>query len=136
MNWNPLRACCLLLCLLSISGCVSKARAKRDAQAAFIAGQKEAVMRIQQESSQEPKVTVNGPVRNGVLPWTEDLTLAKAIVEAEYTAPGNPAEVFLVRSGRAFRIETKEILSGRDIPLQPGDIIQLHVNPIRATTPN
>jgi hypothetical protein len=135
MNRILLRTCNLVLCLPVLFGCVSKEKAKRDAQAAYIAGQKEAVMRMQMESSQEPKVTVNGPVRNGIIPWTEDLTLAKAIVAAEYTPRGNPAEVFLVRSGRAFRIEIQDILSGRDIPLQPGDIIQLHVNPMRATTP-
>jgi hypothetical protein len=112
-------------------GCVSKAKAKRDAQAAFIAGQQEATRRAQM-AVQGPSITVNGPVNTPVLPWTEGLTLAQAIVQAEYTAPGEPAEVFLVRSGRAFRLELQQLFSGHDVPLEPGDIIQLNANPLRA----
>ena len=121
-----------VLCLSLVLGCVSKAKARRDAQAAFIAGQHEATRRAQ-TAGRGPSVTINGPVNTPVLPWTEDLTLAKAIVQAEYTAPGEPAEVLLVRSGRAFRLELKQLFSGHDVPLQPGDIIQLNANPVRAT---
>ena len=70
-----------VLCLSLVLGCVSKAKARRDAQAAFIAGQHEATRRAQ-TAGQGPSVTINGPVNTPVLPWTEDLTLAKAIVQA------------------------------------------------------
>src|SRR6188508_2420750 len=116
------------VCLSLMTGCVTKAKARQDAQAAFIAGQQEATRRAQ-TAGQGPSVTINGPVNTPVLPWTEDLTLAKAIVQAEYTAPGEPAEVLLVRSGRAFRLELQQLFSGHDVPLQPGDIIQLNANP-------
>jgi hypothetical protein len=121
------------LCLPVLSGCVSKAKARRDAQAAFIAGQQEAARRAQLQTVQGPSITINGPVNRPVIPWAEDLTLAKAIVEAEYTPPGEPAEVFLVRSGRAFRLDLHQLFSGRDVPLEPGDIIQLNTNPLKAT---
>lgn len=129
-TWLSLWNCAF--CLSLVLGCVSKAKAKRDAQAAFIAGQHEATRRAQM-ALQGPSVTINGPVNTPVLPWTEDLTLAQAIVQAEYTAPGEPAEVFLVRSGRAFRLDLQQLFSGRDVPLEPGDIIQLNANPLRAT---
>ena len=120
------------LCLGVLAGCVSKAKARRDAQAAFMAGQQEAMRRAQLQGAQGPSITVNGPVKNPILPWRDDLTLAKAIVEAEYTAPGDPAEILLVRAGRAFRLELQQIFSGHDVPLQPGDIIQLHRAPLGA----
>jgi hypothetical protein len=135
MKW---RLACIPVCLVAVglcSGCVSKAKARRDAQAAFVAGQQEAALRIQQQGVQGPRVTVSGPVKNGIIPWTEDLTLIKAIAEAEYTAHGNPAEIFLVRAGRAFRFDPRDILAGRDVPLEPGDLIQLNVNPVQPNTP-
>ena len=128
-----LQRCGCALCLLFLLGCVSKAKAKRDAHAAFMAGQQDAMRRAQLQAAQGPSITVNGPVRNPVLPWSEDLTVAKALVEAEYTLPGDPAEILLVRSGRAFRLELQQLFSGRDVPLEPGDIIQLHAQPLRTT---
>jgi len=124
--------CACALFLLIPVGCVSKAKARHDAQAAFIAGQQEALRRSQLQQAQGPSITVNGPVKNPILPWREDLTLAKAIVEAEYTSPGDPAEILLVRAGRAFRLELQQLFSGHDVPLQPGDIIQLHGAPLGA----
>src|SRR5512141_1374604 len=117
-----LSICSCALCLLVLLGCVSKAKARRDAQAAFMAGQQEAAHRAQLQTVQGPSITVNGPVNKPVLPWTEDMTLAKAIVAAEYTPPGEPAEIFLVRSGRAFRLDLQQLFSGRDVPLEPGDV--------------
>jgi hypothetical protein len=129
--WLPILTCSL--CLSVLLGCVSKAKARRDAQAAFIAGQQEAARRAQLQAVQGPSITVNGPVNKPVLAWTEDLTLAKAILEAEYIPPGEPAEVLLVRSGRAFRLDLHQLFSGRDVPLEPGDIIQLNTNPLTPT---
>jgi hypothetical protein len=105
-----------VLCLSLVLGCVSKAKARRDAQAAFIAGQHEATRRAQ-TAGQGPSVTINGPVNTPVLPWTEDLTLAKAIVQAESRLPAS-----LRRSFCPFRWAFRLIqqLFRRDVPLQPG----------------
>lgn len=130
MTRNRLLLYICTICLSVLLGCVSKAKAKRDAQAAFIAGQQEVMRRVQLQEAQGPSITVNGPVKNPILPWREDLTLAKAIVEAEYTHPGDPAEILLVRAGRAFRLELQQLFSGHDVPLEPGDIIQLHARPL------
>ena len=59
------------------------------------------------------------------MPWTEGLTLAKALVAADYFGATDPGQIIIVHNGIATRVEPKQLLSGVDIPLQPGDIVQL-----------
>jgi hypothetical protein len=117
--------CGLLLIAIALSGCVSKGKADARARAAFMAGQQQAVARMQQVQGQGPSVTVNGEVRNRVVPWTEGLTLAKAVVAADYYGAKDPGQIIIVHNGIATRVEPSQLLSGVDIPLQPGDIVQL-----------
>jgi hypothetical protein len=113
----------LLLLALALSGCVSKSKANAQARAAFLAGQQQAEVRMQQV--QGPSVTVNGEVRNRIVPWTQGMTLAKAVVAAEYTGAKDPAQIIVVHLGVAHRVDPKQLLSGADIPLQPGGIVQI-----------
>ena len=119
--------CCLVLAAVAFGGCVSKSKADAKAREAFLAGQQQAMARMQQTQlqTQGPSVTVNGEVRNHVVPWTEGLTLAKALLAADYYGTADPGQIFVVHNGRATRIEAKQLLTGVDIPLQPGDIVQL-----------
>ena len=119
--------CCLVLASVAFGGCVSKSKADVKAREAFLAGQQQAMMRMQQTQlqTQGPSVTVNGEVRNHVIPWTEGLTLAKALLAADYCGAADPGQIFIVHNGRATRVEAKQLLTGVDIPLQPGDIVQL-----------
>ena len=128
-------ACTLALVALAFGGCVSKSKADKQARNAFMAGQQQAMMRTQmaQTQGQGPCVTVNGEVRNHVLPWTEGMTLAQAIVAAEYFGAKEPGQVIVVRNGVAFRYDTKQLLSGTDVPLQLGDILQLIQQPAQST---
>lgn len=104
------------------SGCVSKATAKKQAQEAFRAGQQQAINRMQQQ--QGDVVRINGPVRQTTLPWTPNMTVASALVAADYYGP-EPSSILLVRDGRAMRLNTKELLAGRDVQLIAGDVIQV-----------
>lgn len=113
--------CCLLV--LPLAGCVSKTKANSQARAAFLAGQQQGIARMQQ--AQGPSVTINGEVRNHVVPWTQSLTLAQAVVAAEYTGAKDPGQIIIVHLGIATRVDPRQLLSGVDIPLQPGDIVQL-----------
>jgi hypothetical protein len=119
--------CGALLVALAFGGCVTKSAAKEQARRAYIAGQQEALLRMQQAQTQGqgPCVTVNGEVRNHVVPWTEGMTLARALLEADYIGAADPGQILIVHSGRATRVDPKQLLSGTDIPLQPGDIVQL-----------
>jgi hypothetical protein len=116
-----------LLLAFAFAGCVSKSKANAQARKAYIAGQQETMVRMQQiqTQGQGPCVTVNGDVRNHVVPWTEGMTLAKALVAADYLGAGDPAQVIILRNGIGKRVEPRKLLSGEDIPLQPGDVVHL-----------
>jgi hypothetical protein len=104
---------------------MSKAKAKAQAQAAFVAGQQEAMARMQQQSGMNnATVRISGAVRQNVIPWTESMTLGSALVAADYFGP-DPTAIVIVRSGRAVHVNPGELLSGRDVQLEPGDVIQI-----------
>lgn len=121
---------CLPLLLLPfvLAACTTQKKAKADAHRAFIAGQQEALRRLQQAPAANA-VTINGPVRHPQVAWTPGLTLSQAIIAAEYLAERDPLEILLVRGGLAYRYEPGQLLSGRDIPLEAGDVIQLNLPP-------
>jgi hypothetical protein len=116
---------CFLPVLLAIAsgGCVSKSKAEAKTRAAYIAGQQEAIARMQR--AQGPSVTINGEVRNHVVPWTNGMTVTQALIAAEYIGAKDPGQVIVVHNGVATRLDPKRLLSGVDVPLQPGDIVQL-----------
>lgn len=113
---------CLLVLSLTTSGCVSRSTAKAQAQAAFAAGQQQQSLRQQQA----PSVFVRGEVKNGVITWTEGLTLAQAIVAAEYTGLLNPRAIILTRQGQSYFIAPNHLVRGQeDRLLEPGDVVEL-----------
>ena len=111
------------LLLASVTGCVSKAKARAQARDAFIAGQQETLRQMQLK--QAPSVTILGQVNTPVVAFTKDLTLAQALIAGEYTGRSDPSEIIVVRRGIATRVDPKKLLNGEDIPLQPGDVIQI-----------
>ena len=110
---------------IGLAGCVTKSKAKADARDAFIAGQQQAMTLARMQQSQGPSVTVVGQVRNGIIPWTQDLTLAKAIVNAGYFGASDPHQIVIVHNGQATTIDSKQLLNGEDVPVQAGDVIQI-----------
>jgi hypothetical protein len=120
-----------LLLTASVEGCVTKSKARAQAREAFVAGQQEALARMLQAQSQAqgPTVMVNGQVRNRVVPWTEGLTLTKALVAADYYGATNPGQIIIVRNGIGRRYDPKLVLSGADVPLEAGDTVQLLPQP-------
>jgi protein involved in polysaccharide export with SLBB domain len=117
------RCCSVVFVLLFVAGCTTKAKAKAHAQAAFAAGQQQAMALMNQPRGTH--VTVIGQVRTPMLPWSEDLTLAKAIIAAGYYGAADPKEIFIVRNGKASRVDPKQLLNGEDVPLQAGDVVQI-----------
>ena len=137
---------CLLLPLLltfAISGCSSGSSAQlRDAyQAGYRAGQQDARMQPQAQGQSQPlsqtqalpqtpqpsqqSVMIVGPVRNPVIPWRLGLSLAQAIISAGYAGETDPSEILIVRSGTARRVDFSQLLAGQDVPLMPGDTVQI-----------
>lgn len=111
------------LLALALCGCESKGKRQAELRAAHMAGQLQAMARAQQ--AREPSVTVVGAVRNPQLAWTEELTVAKAIVEAQYYGLHDPTVIVVVRSGKEIRINPKRLLAGEDVALEPGDTLEI-----------
>lgn len=116
----------LFLLGASLSGCITKAKADAQARAAFVAGEQQAMLNMEQLKARGPTVTVIGEVKNQRIPWTSELTLAKAVVAAEYFGSKDPGEIVIVRQGKAMRYDPKKLLEGEDVPLEPQDLIQLN----------
>jgi len=121
---SALALLCSLVVLLGPAGCVSKSKARTDALAATVAAQQQSMALLGQQ--QGPSVQVRGPVRNPIVPWTEELTLAQAIVAAEYTGFARPRLIIITRGGQVYRMSGLTLLRGREDPLlEPGDVIEL-----------
>ena|SRR5258705_2227504 len=79
---------------------------------------------VQPPGTPAAMVWIRGDVKHDVVPWTEDLTLARAIVAAEYRGLGDPHMILVIRQGQTYRINPRELLKGRDDPpLEAGDVI-------------
>lgn len=75
---------------------------------------------------QERQITFQGEVRNPVVMWTPGLTLAFALVQAEYFGARDPQMIYIFRKEQAIRVDPSHLLSGiKDPVLQPGDIVEL-----------
>jgi len=72
-----------------------------------------------------PTVTVSGPVRIPRVAWTPELTLAKAILAADYYAPSAPTRIIIIRNARELPIDPSQLLAGQDIPLEVGDVVRI-----------
>ncbi len=116
----------LALPLIFLSGCVTKGKAEAQARAAFLAGQQQAAQAMETSG---PTVTVVGEVKNKLIPWTAGLTLAKAVVAADYYGRKDPDEITIIRGGEQIHIDPHRLLGGEDVPLQPRDIIALQTSP-------
>jgi hypothetical protein len=111
-----------VLVLLVASGCVSHSTDKARQRAAYLAGEQQAA------SAQVNATTVwvVGNVRQGLIPYTDDLTLAKALVEADYLGQNDPSQFIIRRNGQPpTTISAKQLLSGFDMPLAAGDRIEV-----------
>ena len=114
----------LLAAVLVSTGCDSTSDAKRQEQEAFLRGQQQAI--AAQQQAQEPAVWFRGPVRHPRVPWTEELTLARALATAEYTGTFDPRTIKVIRKGQTYPIDVKRLLRGlEDPPLEAGDLIEL-----------
>ena len=124
-----LRAIILPLALVA-AGCTTKSASRERAQTAFYRGQA-AALADQLAAKAPPKtppntVAIIGPVKVSALKWTPDLTLVKTIVAAEYIPEGEPGQIVIVRNGIQIPVSAAQLLNGDDVPMQPGDVVELH----------
>jgi len=112
---------------LLLAGCISRSKAHARAQQAYMAGQN-AAFQQQKEQSQlvdTNGVTVLGPVQNPHVPWVAGLTLAQAIATANYLDSNMPKEIIITRQGESAKLAPNWLLTGADVPLEKGDVIEV-----------
>ena len=71
-------------------------------------------------------VRVEGQVRNPVVPWQEGITLARALLAADYSGLFDPRRISILRDHQSYPVNVRKFLRGEDDPeLLAGDIIRL-----------
>ncbi|MGC8829174.1 MAG: hypothetical protein ACP5MG_03210 [Verrucomicrobiia bacterium] len=116
----------LILILCGFAGfalisCTTRSSAEKRAREAFIQGQ----MLAHTQSAQQI-VTVRGDVMNPTIPYTKDLTLAKALLAARWRGIREPSFITIIRGEESFKLRTRDFfVAGEDLPLEAGDIIVL-----------
>ena len=114
----------LFVLTLCAAGCVTKKEDATRARQAYMAGQQPLPQAVLPPG--EPSVLVRGAVQHPALPWTEGMTLANAIVAANYTGFMNPILVRIIRQGQIVdECKGIDLLRGHDFPLESGDTIIL-----------
>jgi len=106
----------------SFCGCVTKAQARAEAQAAYLAGQRDALAKM---AGVDQAIVIVGPVEHSKVPWVEGLTLSQAIATANYTGRHNPKVITITRQGEQAIVNPKDLLNGNVVPLEPGDTITI-----------
>ena len=114
---------CWLLLAFAAGGCTTQSEADAKARTAFIAGQQQALAGTR--DLQSTGIRILGNVKTPLIAWTENLTLAEAIVAAEYQGVRDPREIIIIRNGQPIRVNPKRLLSGEDLPLQPSDTVEI-----------
>jgi hypothetical protein len=109
---------------VAVTGCASKTSARLQEQKAYEEG-KQSILREQTQQN-EPVVFFRGDVRNQRVPWREGLTLAEALLAAQYTWAWDPRVITVTRNGQTHSINPKALLRGGDNPLlEPGDAVEV-----------
>jgi len=110
--------------LLALAGCASQLEVHRQVVDAYRIGRQEEAAAAAAKA-QAPCVSVRGNVKNPVIPWTEEMTLARAILDADDQSLTSPRKFFLTRGNRTIEITARQLLNGYDIPLEAGDIVSI-----------
>ena len=115
----------LALVLLSatfLTGCISKSKARANSQAAFRAGQSQAMIAAE---AKQHGISFTGQVLVPIVPWSEGLTLAQAIIAARWTGLHDPRLVIVTRAGERVELTPNESLAAAEFPLAAGDEVEL-----------
>jgi len=116
-----------LLLAVVAGGCVSSKTAKQDQLKAYEKGRQKAMEeQARNAEAQQPAVFFQGDVRNPRVPWREGLTLAEALLAAQYTWGWDPRTITVSRDGQKHRVNPKNLLRGQENPvLEAGDVIEV-----------
>jgi hypothetical protein len=112
-----------LLLVISLLGCVSKSNSRSQAETAYNRGQQSVVA---EQPLEPPVIFFKGDVRNQRIPWTEGLTLAQALLAAQYTWSWDPRRITVTRGDQTFAVNPRRLLRGEEDPLlERGDVVEV-----------
>jgi hypothetical protein len=113
----------ILFALLALlAGCVTRSASELRTRDAFERGRASSA----QPAPVSVAVTVIGPVRHRSILWSEGLTLARAIIGAEYLLENDPSAIFLTRGSQTMQFTSAQLLGGNEGPvLMPGDLVEI-----------
>jgi hypothetical protein len=114
----------VLLTLFLLAGCTTKSKANARAREAFLAGQQQGIAQVNE--ARRINIRFVGPVRHPEVRWEDGLTLIQAIAAAEYTDARDPRIILIIRQSERVAVSPRELLAGRDVPLAPGDTVEIH----------
>jgi hypothetical protein len=121
----------ILFLVLATSGCASKAKQQAQVRRAYAAGEQAARAQMEQHQRQQEQLTADsqvrilGHVRNPLLNWEPGLTLARALVEADYENGRTPTAIVIYRNNQQVNIDPQRLMEGEDYPLFAGDIVYI-----------
>jgi hypothetical protein len=108
------------------AGCASRSQARLREENAYLAGQNAMLMQRQTQGGQQlAGVTVVGAVQYPQVPWVAGLTLAQAVATATYVGADAPKQIIITRNGESAAMDASVLLSGKDVPLEIGDVVEL-----------
>lgn len=114
----------ILLLATAVGGCTTRSKANARARAAFAAGQQQAL--AQAADARRINIRFLGPVRQPEILWQDGLTLAQAIALADYADARDPNVILIIRQRERVPVSPRDLLAGKDLPLEPGDTIEIH----------
>lgn len=110
------------LVIALFAGCTTKSKARANAQKAYLTGQAQASAAA---DAKQNGISFSGPVLNPIVPWTEGITLAQAILAARWTGWKDPRLVVVIRAGERVELLLDESVAAAELPLEPGDQVEL-----------
>ena len=117
-------ALALLLLATAVGGCTTRSKANARASAAYASGQQQALIQITE--ARRINIRIIGPVRQSEILWQDGLTLTRAIALAGYADARDPNTILIVRQRERVPVAPRDLLSGKDFPLEPGDTVEIH----------
>ncbi|MGA2244878.1 MAG: hypothetical protein ABSH48_07765 [Verrucomicrobiota bacterium] len=112
--------------LLAAAGCTTKSTARLREQNAYLAGQNTVLQQHQAVGEADaPGVTIVGLVQHPHVPWVAGLTLAQAIITANYVGQDQPNQIVITRNGESAVLDASVLTNGQDITLEIGDTVEL-----------
>ena len=112
----------VLVGLVLATGCTTKTKAKTDARAAYLEGQRQGL--VEAQDLQRTTVRFIGRVNQPFVEWNPTITLTEAIIVAGYQGH-EPTQIIIHRHGQPMFVDPKALLEGEEVPLMPGDTVEL-----------